>query len=92
MAISEIIKLLVEAYGEAPFDIDNGLCDYFASDLIQALESIGKAAEIDCTPDDADLPGHCWAEVDGRFYDAETPFGVPDWRELTIFKQHIPQK
>lgn len=86
MPIPEIISTLIEAYNMDPYDIDNGVCDYFASDLIAALEAIGKLADLDCTPDDVDLPGHCWVEVDGHVYDAETPLGGSHWRELRIFK------
>lgn len=86
MAVPDVIQELIRAYARPPYDIDNGVCDYFASDLVLALEAIGKVAETYWTPEEVDLPGHCWVKVDGRFYDAETPFGVADWRELLIFK------
>ena len=89
MAIRDIIIELVRAYSMKPYDIDNGLCDYFASDLVAALEAIGKVADMDWTPDDDELPGHMWVECEDRFYDAETPMGVADWRELLIFKNSI---
>ena len=28
---------------------------------------------------------HCCVELDGRFYDSETPYGVNDWTLLPIF-------
>lgn len=90
MTIPDIIRELVRVYGMDPYDIVNGLCDYFASDLIEALEATGKEADLDWTPEDVDLPEHCWVEVDRRFYDAETPLGAPHWRELRIFKNSCP--
>lgn len=32
-----------------------------------------------------DLPTHVWVFYKGRHYDAETPKGVGDWRELPAF-------
>ena len=84
---SMALQDLIRAYGDNSHDINNGLCDYFASDLILSLTIIDKAAECLATPDETDLPGHYWVKVDGRYYDAETLFGVPDWRELPIFQK-----
>lgn len=38
-----------------------------------------------------DLPYHVWVEHKGKAYDAESPKGVKDWKELNYFKFHINQ-
>jgi len=31
--------------------------------------------------------GHVWVKYKGKFYDAEAPNGVDDWRELPYIKK-----
>lgn len=88
MSLPELVRCLVTAYGLRPYDINNGICDYFAEDFLFAAKQLGNTGEFFVTPDDEDLPGHCWAFVNGKHFDAEAPEGVGDWRELPIFKKH----
>ena len=87
MALPDILKRLVIAYGLQPYDINNGNCDYFAEDFLFVAKKLGNPGRFFATPEDEDLPGHCWAFVSGRHFDAEAPEGVGDWRELPIFKK-----
>jgi hypothetical protein len=88
--LPEVVRCLVSAYGLQPYDINNGNCDYFAEDFLFAAKKLGIFGKFFVTPDDENLPGHCWAFVSGRHFDAEAPEGVGDWRELPIFKKCSP--
>ncbi|MBI3416717.1 MAG: hypothetical protein HY043_15605 [Verrucomicrobia bacterium] len=88
MRLPDLIRRLVAAYGLQPCDINNGNCDYFAEDFLFASKTLGNLGEFFVTPDDEDLPRHCWACVSGKHFDAEAPEGVEDWRDLPIFKKH----
>lgn len=88
MKLPDLINRLVAAYGLRARDINNGNCDYFAEDFLFAAKKLGNLGEFLATPDDEDLPGHCWAFLSGKHFDAEAPEGVGDWRELPIFKRH----
>ena len=85
--LPELLRRLVAAYGLRACEINNGICDYFAEDFLFAAKWLGERGEFFVTPDTEDLPGHCWAFIDGRHFDAEAPDGVTDWRELPIFKK-----
>ena len=87
MGLPDVVRRLAGAYGDHPWDINNGNCDLFAEDLVLAAEQLGKQGQVFVTPEDEDLPGHCWVLVGGKHFDAETPEGVVDWRELPIFKR-----
>ena len=87
MPLPEVARRIVTVYGLYPYDINCGNCDYFASDFLFVAGRLGKSGEPLVTPDEEDLPGHCWAFIDGRHFDAEAPDGVTDWRELPIFKK-----
>ena len=87
MAVSDVIRRLVKAYGETPFRINAGNCDYFAYDLAETLKAMGRTDVLhDETPDISELPGHCWLVVANKCYDAETPNGVKHWRQLPLFR------
>jgi len=87
MGLPEILRRLVGAYGSHPRAINNGNCDLFAEDLVLAAELFGEQGQVFVTPEDDELPGHCWVFMRGKHFDAETPEGVVDWRELPIFKR-----
>jgi hypothetical protein len=87
MPLPEVVRRLVAAYGVHPYSINSGNCDYFAEDLLFAAKQLGNTGKLVTTPDDEGLPGHCWALVSGRHFDAEAPEGVGNWRELPIFKK-----
>jgi hypothetical protein len=89
MPLSDLVRRLVAVYSHHPQDINNGNCDYFAEDLLFAAQQLGNIGRFFVTPDDENLPGHCWAFVSGKHFDAEAPEGVADWRELPIFKRSM---
>lgn len=36
----------------------------------------------------SDFPEHTFVQIGSLFFDAETPRGVPDWKNLTYYKTH----
>jgi hypothetical protein len=80
MTITAAIKKALKRFRLSPEEINNGHCGFFASHVQFLLKD-------NCTI--WHVPGfHTWIEVDGRYYDAETPAGVrypselPYWQRL----------
>lgn len=67
--------------------VNAGDCEGFALELAEVL----PGALVVYTEDfiDWDSPewpgGHAWVSWEGRYYDAECPEGVTDWKELPFF-------
>ena len=84
------INAIFNAKGITPHAINNGLCEDFAMMVIEQMGGYSSELEEVATEsfDGAnDLPGHVWIYYQDKFYDAECPQGVKDWRELPIFKR-----
>ena len=69
------------------FDINNGLCDDWAT----GINKLFPKSIIFATPDyyfekyDWAV-GHYWIKYKGKHYDAENLSGVKNWKNLLIFK------
>jgi hypothetical protein len=107
--ITKEIKILTQKYKnqyptecKTPYDINNGLCDNFASDLVEktggAMVGVGhsdllKKTKIDggkgISWSEPDIPGHVWLFWNGKHYDAEAPLGVKNWKDLPVFKSQV---
>lgn len=86
-----IRRLIEEAVRVCGFvdarDINSGSCDQFAGDLVA---TVGRGKAVWGDEVDPGMPGadsHCVAEIDGRYYDAETPEGVADIRDISYFRE-----
>lgn len=73
-----------EFVGFSPLEINSGNCDEFAELLY--IKIGGSLRE---TVLEGGAPTHVWVELDGLHFDAESPCGVNDWRDLAIFKRHM---
>lgn len=76
-----------------PYDINNGYCDDWATEVIKIIPK----AEILATPDYYFLNynwavGHFWIKYKGKHYDAANPKGVRNWKDLLIFKNARPKR
>lgn len=97
--VTEILNQLVEEFGVSAYEINNGLCEDFAMTAIDRLEGSSdhvyecvteSFTDADgCLPDGTQLGGHVWIHYYGRYYDAECPEGVADWKELPIFRRYL---
>lgn len=88
--VLEVIEQWKEEDGMTPLDINHGNCDLFAQDVYDRAEKFGF--ECLMLPDEMGLEdeGHVWVycKDDGKHYDAETPYGVSDWKDLPFFKEN----
>lgn len=91
--ISHVIRSVVKSMGMHPYDINNGLCDNFAEEVITLL---GGCSDIltettpECETDflvGTELPSHIWVKYNGDHYDAEEPEGVEFWWNLPLFNR-----
>lgn len=86
MTISRVITRLVEEYDEHPVDINSGNCEAFADDVALAVPGARAVWDWEADPDQEEYVWcHCFIEYEGRYYDAECPEGVKDWRQLPFF-------
>ena len=71
--------------------INNGSCGEFATTVIGVMGwNLPKHLRTDLDYcGNGVWPGHYFIEVDGLFYDSESPDGVANWKELAIFKRYI---
>ena len=101
--LGEVIKLTRRLYKRllevTSRNINNGLCEDFALDVIQVMrdawgfsrifEVWGEDKMMEETGDEwtsVEITSHCFIEFRGRYYDSETPGGVDDWKKLPCFK------
>lgn len=89
--IQELAAEYVQRYGlDDVSAINRGFCSSFADDVITAL---GAAYVVLCsTPTElwfgssyGEMGGHFWVKIEDLYYDAESPEGVADWRDLQFF-------
>jgi hypothetical protein len=86
--VPAVVKKLVKEFGKTPYQINDGECDDFADKLQEQIGGVFlQTAPWDGNFVSSQLPGHAWVYWGGRHYDAETPNGVADWKQLPIFKK-----
>lgn len=82
--LTKRIEQLISEWPETPKEINNGLCADFAHILWEEDRSLNITNDEEKGADDYT---HTFIESEGRYYDAECPGGVEDWRELPIFSR-----
>ena len=92
VAITRVIRRLIKKYEVkyylTPFTINCGDCDSFAQDLLTEFpegqmfwgDEIPKQFRTDVDPE-----GHCFFKFKGRYYDSESPKGVPSPDQLHYY-------
>jgi len=93
--ITKMVQTAKEKHNLSPREINNGLCEEFAMAVIERmggysdnLEEVSTESFVNIESDEwANYPGHVWIYYGDKFYDAECPQGVNDWRELPIFRR-----
>jgi hypothetical protein len=83
--VGDLIHAKIEAFGENAWFINNGWCWGFAIAKILGPEAkvVGSSSHYQ----DGTFPGHSWVEYDGLHYDAETPEGVEDPRQMQYHRR-----
>jgi ribosomal protein S18 acetylase RimI-like enzyme len=69
---------------------NSGFCDIYASKLSKLLPGSKQWDTEEMGP--SGTLGHVWVEFKGKFYDAETPDGVDDWKELPWMQEFYKAK
>ena len=88
MNIKNIILALIKEWNISPYDINNGQCEYFSMEVIKRMDGYSDCLTEVCTEnfvEFGELAGHCWILYKGKHYDAESPQGVKNWKQLPIF-------
>jgi len=91
MIADEIRDLVDEFNVENGHHLNMGACDVFAHKLSNRVADVNI---IDCIEFGMQLGTgkHVWVLHDGRFYDAEVPEGVDDWRDLPFIQRHFEEE
>ena len=95
--IAQTIIEFVKEFQDHPYNINNGLCDVFASELIEQLLKQGKIATQYWGDE---LPqffnnkkyypdAHCFVKCNGLYFDAEEPYGVTKPQLLPLFLRQL---
>lgn len=85
MRIATIIRAVVKEWGIPPREINAGLCDEFAQEVIMRMGGYKDDLTDDASREGE--PGHYWIAYRDKCYDAECPNGVCDHRQLPFFRR-----
>lgn len=97
MNISDLIQKEVAALDIAPRTLNESAWGFFSkpSDMFATRIKIHLCEAVISFPDDMSMFGsdffdpaaekHYYIVYEGRFYDAETPFGVEHWDQLPFY-------
>lgn len=80
---TSILNLRKAYTGMTPLQINNGCCYDFAKKLSFEV-NVPIQLEYFGNPTSSHVL-HVWVSYDGKYYDAETPHGVEERRELPVF-------
>lgn len=69
----------------SPEDCNNGLCDIWAKKF---KEEYPEAEMWDTEQTYGETHGHVWVKYGNKFYDAEIPDGVLDWKQIPYMKRY----
>ena len=93
MSIRELISDCIHTMGFSPREITDRTSGEFALALLNMLGVEPGKEDPNCrltfTEDvtEEDLPRHAWVFFNGKHYDAESPEGKKDWRQLPVFRR-----
>lgn len=85
-----IRRLLRTKYADfAPYEVNDGLCERFAHDVLDAHPSASECSTglVFRRSVNYQYPVHVWVYEDGQHYDAEAPDGVETFAELPFWKR-----
>jgi hypothetical protein len=93
MTLRDLISDCIQKMGLSPREVTDRASGEFALALLAML---GGDLEEDpnCrllftedVSNQDELPRHTWVFFEGRHFDAESPEGVKDWRQLPVFRR-----
>lgn len=83
--MQKILLEVIAEFGMTPREINQGNCDSFCDQVMEKAHLAGIACK------EMDVSGHVWVYCidDKTHYDAETPSGVKNWKDLPYFKREF---
>ncbi len=90
--IGRMIKRLVVKWGVHPFEINQGYCEEFAEEICKQIDGAteewgDEAPHLFTAFHSPDV--HCYIVYDGRYYDAEEPYGVDSPNKLPLYNRQL---
>jgi hypothetical protein len=85
--MEELIQDVTDSFDMEPKEINSGRCMDWAYEVEENFD--GDAQVVETAPALGAENAHWFVEHDGKYYDAESPDGVDDWRELDIWDRAI---
>jgi len=86
----DALKLVNKNWDSFTGEVCNtGFCDIYADKLSKILPGSKHMGTEERGP--TGTFGHVWIEFKGKYYDAETPDGVTDWKDLPWMRQFYKQ-
>ncbi|TLX16747.1 hypothetical protein [Rhizobium sp. MHM7A] len=85
--VADMIRAKIDAFGEDAWFINNGWCWVFANGLAEKLGPDAKVVNSCHHYRDGTFPGHSWVEYNGLHFDAETPDGVSEPRQMQYHRR-----
>lgn len=85
--VADLIRSMIDNFGEDAWFINNGFCAGFASGLCKALGPEARVVHSLSQYRDGTFPGHWWVEYNGLHFDAETPEGVETPKEMQYHRR-----
>ncbi len=82
--LESITRHFLRTY-DTPYDINNGGCEDWANEVLDAMRTSSHMVGLWATDWDHADSSHIFIEIDQRFYDAERLEGADDYMQLPLF-------
>lgn len=85
--VSKLIRNEVRKFGEDAWHINDGWCWGFANKIAKKLGPNATVVNSTTQYTDGTFPGHSWVEYNGYHFDAESPFGEKEPKDMQYHKR-----
>lgn len=85
--VSKLIRKMINKTGEDAWEINNGWCWGFANRLAKELGPEAKVVNSTSDFKDGTFPGHSWVLYKGFHFDAESPFGEKEPKQMQYHRR-----
>lgn len=85
--VGQIIRKKIDQFGEDAWYINNGWCQSFANKIADILGPEAKVVSSSHDYKNGTFPGHSWVEYKGKHYDAESPDGESNPKQMQYHRR-----
>jgi hypothetical protein len=85
--VGEIIREMIDEFGEDAWFINNGWCYAFALSIARRLGEGAQIVDSLTGYRNGTFPGHHWVLYEGLHFDVEDPEGVSDPRQMQYHRR-----